>query len=596
MKRVVVFLMVVAASIVLAPAAQAVTLTPVRTIGGPGHAELYAWGMATQNDGTVLVGDYWNFRIARYSVTGSYLGDVVTDSNVGLGAGQHQSPYGIAVDPRNGDVYFGDVDSNKTVDKYTSGGGFLFEFGGNGVGPGRYQYPSYLAVANNGTVFVSDQWEHDVVAVNPQGQELFQFGSMGTGPGQFRQPRGMDIDGQGRLYVADNYNARLQVFTATGAFVRQFGSRGSAPGQFGANPDLRGVAIDDANGWVYVVDASTGYVNKYDLNGVFLQRFGGFGTGPGKFPGGGRDITVAGNGNVWVGDMPAFRAQVFSPSGQFLFQVPGVEAGPPEGGFNQPRGVSVDTAGNIYVTDTHNWRIQKFAADGTFLQEFGSRGGGNYSFNYQRGISVDRRDNSFVVADTDNHLIKKYSSTGAFQWSRGGFGAGLGQFKNPHSLDVGADGRIAVADTQNQRVVLLSSSGQPLSMFGSMGSGNGQFRFPRSVSWDADGTLWVSDSLRGDVQHFTSTGQFLGRIAPSRTGSDILLRAADVEVGGNLVYVADVDAHRVKVWTKAGVFQGAFGGPGNGNLLRPHGMELVGDRLYVVEQTNERVTEFRVVP
>ncbi len=596
MKRVVVFLMVIAATIVFAPAAQAVTMTPVRTIGGPGHAELYAWGMATQNDGSVLVGDYWNFRIARYSPTGTFLGDVVTDANVGLGAGQHQSPYGIAVDPRNGDLYFGDVDSNKTVDKYTSGGQFLFEFGGNGVGPGRYQYPSYLAVADNGTVFVSDQWEHDVVAVNPQGQELFQFGSMGTGTGQFRQPRGMDIDGQGRLYVADNYNGRVQVFTATGAFVRQFGSRGSAPGQFGNNPDLRGVAIDDANGWVYVVDASTGYVNKYNLSGTFLQRFGGFGKGPGKFPGGGRDVTVAGNGNVWVGDMPAFRAQVFSPSGQFLFQVPGVDAGPPEGGFNQPRGVSVDTAGNIYVTDTHNWRVQKFAPNGTFLQEFGSRGGGNYSFNYQRGISVDRRDNSFVVADTDNHLIKKYSSTGVFQWSRGGFGTGLGQFKNPHSLDVGADGRIAVADTQNQRVVLLSSSGQPQSMFGSMGSGNGQFRFPRSVSWDTDGTLWVSDSIRGDVQHFSSTGQFLGRIAPSGSGSNSLLRAADVEVGGNLVYVADVDAHRIKVWTKAGAFQGAFGGPGNGNLLRPHGMELVGDRLYVVEQTNERVTEFRVVP
>ncbi|MGZ8578440.1 MAG: NHL repeat-containing protein [Actinomycetota bacterium] len=596
MKRVVVFLMVVAATAVLAPAAQAVTFTPIRTIGGPGHAELYGWGMATQNDGTVLVGDYWNMRIARYSTTGTFLGDVVTDDNAGLGAGQHQSPYGIAVDPRNSDVYFGDVDGNKTVDKYTQGGQFLFEFGGNGVGPGRYQYPSYLAVANNGTVFVSDQWEHNVVAVNPQGQELFQFGSMGTGPGQFRQPRGMDIDGQGRLYVADNYNARIQVFTATGAFVRQFGSRGSAPGQFGNNPDLRGVAIDDANGWVYVVNASTGHVNKYDLNGNFLLRFGGFGTGPGRFPGGGRDVTVAGNGNVWVGDMPAFRAQVFSPTGQFLFQVPGTDAGPPEGGFNQPRGVSVDTAGNIYVTDTHNWRIQKFAPNGTFLQEFGSRGGGDYSFNYQRGISVDRRDNSFVVADTDNHLIKKYSSTGAFLWSRGGFGGGLGQFRNPHSLDVGADGRIAVADTQNQRVVLLSSSGQPLSMFGSMGGGNGQFRFPRSVSWDTDGTLWVSDSIRGDVQHFTSTGQFLGRIAPSGSGSNSLLRAADVEVGGNLVYVADVDAHRVKVWTKAGVFQGAFGGPGNGNLLRPHGMELVGDRLYVVEQTNERVTEFRVVP
>jgi len=576
------------------PAAAAVTLTPVRTIGGPGHAELYAWGMATLSDGSVLVGDYWNFRIGHYSTSGAFLGDVVDASTRGPNPGQHQSPYGIAVDPRNDDVYFGDVDANKTVDKYSADGDFTLEFGGNGTGPGRYQYPSQVSVASDGRVFVSDQWDHTVVAVSPNGQELFQFGGMGTGNGQFRQPRGNAVDAQDNLYVADNYNARIQVFDRNGTYLRQFGSRGSNPGQFGNNPDLRGVAIDQQNGWIYVVDASTAFVNKYTLQGQFLLRFGGFGSAPGKFPGGGRNVTVDGDGNVWVGDMPSFRAQVFSPQGQFLFAVPLTGGDPPEGGFNQPRGVSVDSTGNVYVTDTHNWRIQKFAANGAFLEQWGSRGGGAYAFNYQRGISVDLRDDSFVVADTDNHKIKKYASDGTFLWERGGFGTNLGQFRNPHSLDVGPDGTIAVADTQNQRVVLLSPDGQPLSTFGSAGNGNGQFRFPRSVVWDADGTLWVSDSLRGDVQHFTSGGGFLGRIATANSGEDDLLRAADVEVDADHVYVADVDAHRVKVWTRDGAFVGSFGGPGNGSLLRPHGMELVGDRLYVVEQSNERVTEFRV--
>ena len=575
-------------------ASAATTLTPVRTIGQPGHAELYGWGMATFSDGSVLVGDYWNFRIAHYSKTGTFLGNVVDTSTRGPNPGQHQSPYGIAVDPRNDDVYFGDVDANKTVDKYSESGNFLLEFGGNGTGPGRYQYPSQVSVASDGRVFVSDQWDHTVVAVSPTGQELFQFGGQGTGNGQFRQPRGSAMDANDNLYVADNYNARIQVFDRNGTYLRQFGSRGPNPGQFGNNPDLRGVAIDKDNGWVYVIDASTAFVNKYTLQGQFLTRFGGFGSALGKFPGGGRNVTVDGNGNVWVGDMPSFRAQVFSPDGDFLFAVPMSGGDPPEGGFNQPRGVAVDSAGNIYVTDTHNWRIQKFAANGTFLQQFGSRGGGAYSFNYQRGISVDLRDDSFVVADTDNHKIKKYSSSGDFLWERGAFGTSLGQFRNPHSLDVGPDGTIAVADTQNQRVVLLSPDGQPLSAFGSAGSNNGQFRFPRSVVWDADGSLWVSDSLRGDVQHFTSAGGFLGRIATANSGDDDLLRAADVEVDADHVYVADVDAHRVKIWTKDGTFVGAFGGPGNGSILRPHGMEIVGDELFVVEQSNERVTVFRI--
>ena len=49
-----------------------------------------------------------------------------------------------------------------------------------------------------------------------------------------------------------------------------------------------------------------------------LLSFGAEGTGPGQFSGGGRDITVDGDGNVWVGDMPNFRVQKFSPTGQFL--------------------------------------------------------------------------------------------------------------------------------------------------------------------------------------------------------------------------------------------------------------------------------------
>jgi len=580
-----------------AAAAAGVDLTYVRTIGGPGHAELYGWGMATARDGSVLVGDYWNFRVAQYATDGAHLRDLVTDATKGSGYGQHLAPYGIAVDPRNGDFYFGDVDGGKSVDKHAEDGGFILQFGSNGVGPNRYQYPSYVSVASTGRVFVSDQWNHTIAAVSPTGQEQFRFGGQGTATGRFRQPRGNAIGPGDELYVVDNYNARIQVFDVNGNHLRSFGSVGPNPGQFGSNPDLRGIAVDHANGWVYVVDAGRAFVNKYTLQGDYLLRFGGHGAGPGQFPGGGRDVTVDGEGNVWVGDMPGFRAQVFSPAGQFLFQVPVSGGEPPEGGFNQPRGVSVDAQGNVFVTDTHNWRVQKFAPNGSFSQQWGIRGGGAFSFNYQRGISVDLRDGAFIVADTDNHKVKKYSNTGTHQWTIGSFGAGAGQFRNPHSLDVAPDGRIAVADTQNHRVQILSPGGEPIAAFGTQGGGDGQFRFPRSVVWDPDGTLWVSDSLRGDVQHLSATGAFLGRIAPSGSGDDVLVRAADVEVDGTRVFVADVDTHKVKVWTKQGEFLDAFGGSGTapGSFRRPHGMQLTADgRLFVVEQAGERVQEFLV--
>ncbi|HEY3238998.1 MAG TPA: NHL repeat-containing protein, partial [Acidimicrobiia bacterium] len=268
---------------------------------------------------------------------------------------------------------------------------------------------------------------------------------------------------------------------------------------------------------------------------------------------------------------------------------------PPPGGFNQPRGVAVDAAGNIFVSDTHNWRVQKFAPSGAFLLEWGHRGGGDYGFNYQRGVAVDPRDGSVVVADTDNHKVKKYTNDGVFLWDVGVFGTLPGQFKNPHGLDVGPDGRIYVADTQNQRIQVLSETGTPLLAFGTKGNGTGQFQFPRSVTVDADGTMWASDSIRGIVQHFGSNGTYLGQFGALGSADNQLLRAADVEVDATQVMVADVDTHKVKVWTKDGQFAFAFGGGGTGpgKMFNPHGMDLTpAGRLYVVEQTGERVQEF----
>jgi sugar lactone lactonase YvrE len=330
-------------------------------------------------------------------------------------------------------------------------------------------------------------------------------------------------------------------------------------------------------------------------------RFGGYAAGPSQFVGGPREVAVDGDGNVWVGDMPGFRAMKFDSSGNFLMQVPNPAEPPPGGGFNQPRGVAVDQDGQIFVSDTHNWRIQKLDNDtgATFLTDWGNRGGGAYGFNYQRGLAVDRRNGDVVVADTDNHMIAKFTNDGQFRWEKGGFGVGNTQFANPHSVAVGPDGRIYVPDTQNRRVVVLDENGNYLYKFGSQGNGDGQFQFPRSVTVDPeDESIWVSDSIRGVVQHFSNAGVFLGKFGTLGSADNQLLRAADVEVNNEYVFVADVDTHKIKIWTKSGEFVGVGGGGGRelGQLLNPHGMDIAPDgTLYVTEQTGERVTQFQIV-
>lgn len=550
------------------------TITPVRIIGGPGHAALYGWGAATMSDGSVLIGDYWNYRVQQYEKDGSLRRTAVAKD------GRHQAPFDVAVDLRDDSVYISDTDGGRNIDKYDSAGNYLLSFGGQSW----FKYPSWLEVDSTGRVAVGDSTGSKIVVVSSTGTKLYEFGSPGTALGQFKDPRGMGIDAQDNLYIADNGNKRIQVFSlgASGAtFVRSWA--GPAAG------DYRGLTVDAANGWVYLVNAGAGRVEKYTLTGTPLTSWGGFGATPGKFLDGGRGITVDGDGNVWVGDMPNFRAQKFSPTGQLLLQAPNPPSPPPPGGFAMPGSAAVDASGNIFVMDTYNWRVQKLGPDGAFIRAWGRRGGAvdQFGLQYSKGIAVDPRDGGVVVADTDNSVLKKYTTDGAFVWRTTGT-------TKAFAVDVGADGTVFAADFQANVVRVFNPDGTANRTIGS-----GLLSNPRGIAVDADGSLWVANRNSGAIVHLSASGAELSRFGSTGSTESTLAGAADVEVDGTYVYVADQSANRVKVFSRAGEFLTSFGGGGNGlgRMQGPMGLDLTADgHLYVTETTfgNERVQDFLV--
>ena len=228
----------------LAPSADAattLTLTPVRQIGGPGHADVYPWGLATTLDGKILMADYWNWRVVQFNTDGSFDRQVVGPNFSGPAA--HAAPYSVAVDPRNGDFYFGDVDSGATVDKYTAAGQFLYSVGGvAGSGVNRYVYPAYPAVTSTGKLVVADSRDNNLVMVSATGTELFTFGT--SGAGRVQTPRGTaicyhcDSATSDLLFVAEAGGRRVDTYriqdagttSSSVSFVRSFGSGGTDAG------------------------------------------------------------------------------------------------------------------------------------------------------------------------------------------------------------------------------------------------------------------------------------------------------------------------------------------------------------------------------
>jgi hypothetical protein len=111
----------------------------------------------------------------------------------------------------------------------------------------------------------------------------------------------MDLDSANNVYIVDTGNNRIQKFDSEGNFITKWGGFGYDPGQFN-NP--RGIAIDDDDN-VYVLDNGNSRVQKFDNNGKFMMEWGSQGSSAGQFDNLSTEgIAVDSYGRVYVADLP----------------------------------------------------------------------------------------------------------------------------------------------------------------------------------------------------------------------------------------------------------------------------------------------------
>ena len=88
--------------------------------------------------------------------------------------------------------------------------------------------PLESAVDSSGDVYVADTGNDRIEKFTSTGTFILQWGSNGTGPGQFNRPWGVAVDSSGNVYVTDTGNSRVEKFTGSGSFISQWGTQGPA--------------------------------------------------------------------------------------------------------------------------------------------------------------------------------------------------------------------------------------------------------------------------------------------------------------------------------------------------------------------------------
>ncbi len=249
-----------------------------------------------QNKNVMLVLDQGSKSIIKIDYSSSKFKTIENNFNL-----QFPSLIGICL-YENNDILFTDSALDK-IFQYSDSSSSLIEFKTSV----ELKQPTGIAyLPQNKEIWVCETAGHCILVFNRQGELQKTIGKRGTGPGKFNFPNFIWIDENGIVYIIDSMNYRLQILDSNGEVISVFGEQGDVSGFFAAP---KGVATDSF-GHIYIVDALFHTVQVFNKDGKYLYNFGKQGHNDGEFflPVG---IFIDRNNRIYVSDSYNSRVQVF---------------------------------------------------------------------------------------------------------------------------------------------------------------------------------------------------------------------------------------------------------------------------------------------
>jgi len=310
------------------------------------------------------------------------------------------------------------------------------------------------------------------------------------------QPFGIDFDRNGNAFLVELNGNRVLKIDARGRLTTLAGTGKKGVGGDGgpaANAEFNGphnLAVAP-NGDVYVADTWNNRVRKVDARSGVITTFAG--TGVKGFSGdrGPADharfdgiycITFSPNGRkLHLADLDNRRIRAIDMATNVVTTVAGNgQKGVPEDGalaidapLVDPRAVASDADGNVYILERSGHALRVVSADGRIRTVVGTGKKGHTSdggpakqatLAGPKHLCVDRAGD-VIIADSDNHCVRKYSPktgtivrvAGTGKVGKGGIGGPPEQVElnQPHGVTLAADGTLYICDSMNDRVLKI---------------------------------------------------------------------------------------------------------------------------------------------